>query len=252
MPKPATIEMLEASDEKYVIDSALEIAFVLRQIRDRNALVTAYPGRDGGFFVTTILDVNSDGGFVLDCAPSAPLNARAADGNKIAFVTMHERVQVHFSCAHAVATMHDGRPALRCPPPHRLIRLQRRDSYRLTTPVLNPLKCVIRLNRDGPPQCVALRVLDISCGGIAMGFAPEGLTIDPGEHYPCTIELPGTGPLHATIMLRSAVETTLANGVHTRRAGCQFIEVSEKALGLVQRYILQQQRTRRTKAGGSG
>ncbi len=247
---PARIELLNSGDDRYAIESDVEILSILRAVRSRNALTTVYLGNGTDSFVTTLLDVGPATGLVYDCAPSVALNERTIDSSKLVFVTTHDRVQIHFACARAFAAMQGGKPALRSPLPKRLLRLQRRDFFRLTTPVLNPLKCVVSVHRNGKLHRVALRVLDLSCGGIATGCGSDGLLLDPGTHYPCTLELPDTGVVQASVAVRNTFEVTLANGSRSHRLGCEFIALPEKVLALIQRYILQQQRARRVKLSG--
>lgn len=247
---PPRVSLLDSADDRYVVHDSLEIEFILRSVQRHNALMTVYVGSGGDFFVTSVLDVLPREGLVFDCAPDAAVNARAGSGAQLSFATADDRVLIQFSTPRGYATEQGGKPALRSELPARLLRLQRREFFRLTTPIVNPLKCTLSVQREGQLQRVTLRVLDISGGGISVSAGPHDPHLETGVRYPCTLDLPDTGIVHAELELRSTFEVTMANGTKSQRSGCAFVGLTEKTMGLIQRYILQEDRARRVKLGG--
>jgi c-di-GMP-binding flagellar brake protein YcgR len=82
--------------------------------------------------------------------------------------------------------------------PSRVLRLQRRESFRVATPVLRAPVC--RIPADGGRPAVEIRVADVSCGGVALALAPGDLWLEPGDILRgCLLELPGMAPIAVSI-----------------------------------------------------
>jgi c-di-GMP-binding flagellar brake protein YcgR len=69
-----------------------------------------------------------------------------------------------------------------------------------------------------------------------------------GESYPCTIALPGTGALNASIELHHTHIVKDARGKETLRSGFSFVNPPGPMVTAIQRYIMQLERERRAKA----
>ncbi|MGB7595898.1 MAG: PilZ domain-containing protein, partial [Erysipelotrichaceae bacterium] len=136
--------------------------------------------------------------------------------------------------------------------PADLLRLQRREFFRLTMPITRPLKCQIPISEgeDGNEFVVDLNVVDISGGGLAIAL-PEGLDFAIDKEFKgCRIELPEVGMLVTTLKVRNQFEITLRSGGRVRRAGCEFIKLPGPMLTLVQRYIIKVERERKARESG--
>jgi flagellar brake protein len=242
--------MSAADDSNYYVHSRVEIASILRTIMQKNTLLSVYFDEGNSFIVTAILDIDDDGGtIILDHGPDPRANARLPQASRLVCITSVDKVKVQFICGGAETAEHDGRGAFAMPMPDKLLRLQRREYFRLTTPVVNPLKCMLKAEAGGEIREMELSIADISCGGIATISSTSLPVFDPATRFACDIALTDTETLSATVELRNTFEVTLANGRKQRRCGYQFIGLSEKARALVQRYIMQQQRSQRARAG---
>lgn len=248
---PVRLELMAAAnDGDYLIHSPLEIAFLLRAIMQHGTLLTVYTGAGNDSFVTLLLSIEDDPpGVVFDCGPSAALNRRVLESDRLAFLTTHDRIQVQFECRDASEVLYEGKPAFHVPLPERLLRLQRREYYRLVAPAMTPLRCALTVRHEGKDVRIELKVLDISCGGIATSTNLQDPAPQPGVRYACKIELPGAGTLQATIEQRNTFELTLYNGTKIRRSGYQFVDPKEKDVALIQRYIMYQERARKERSG---
>ena len=121
--------------------------------------------------------------------------------------------------------------------------MQRREYYRLTTPIINPLKCQVPV---GDGRSVEVPLSDIGAGGIGLIIGnPPGVTLQGGEVFPgCRINLPGVGVLEATLRVQTTFEVTLKNGSKILRSGCQFVDLRPAMQSLIQRYIIKLERER--------
>lgn len=236
-----------AEDEsKYMIHSKMEIVHILRAIQQKNALVTAYFNHGEDFILTSVLQVDPEqSSLILDFGADEASNRRILESKKITLVTEQDRVKVQFTAEHLEKALFLKRDAFRTKLPSSLLKLQRRDFYRLATPITNPLKCEISKKGGGKAEVV---VADISLGGIALsGFPPE-LGLETGDTYTgCRIALPDIGAITATILIRSIYEVTAKNGTKSNRAGCQFLDLPASAQATIQRYIIKLDRERRSR-----
>lgn len=237
----------------YLVHSRREIIALLRAIGEHHQLITMLVNGGTDAVVTSILEVDDANDAVLiDCAPSALLNQRITQSDDIAFEASLDKVRILFSVAGADNALHENRPALRIPIPASLIRLQRREYYRVNTPVSNPIFCRIPLPA-GAGGNYAVTLVDISCGGIALLDDKKILDTTIGYEYPnCRIDLPGLGVVTVTLQIRNSQELTLFNGKTNRRLGCQFVDLSKAMLAAVQRYIMHLERERNAKITGLG
>jgi c-di-GMP-binding flagellar brake protein YcgR len=249
---PVQFELMEADRYKsYLLHSATEIQFVLRDLTRATDLITAYFNGGDDFLLTALLAVD-DKGIVLDYGASDETNRKALAARKMILIATHDRVKIQFAVSGVVETQHEGRPAFRAPLPQKLLRLQRREYYRLMAPVAYPLKCELTLlQEDGTPRNIEAQVVDISGGGIAVMTAPSGFKFSVGQHFEsCTLELPDIGTIRAELRVCNLFDVTLRNGSRSKRCGCQFMNLSAAMVTMVERYIMKVERERKARGAG--
>ncbi|MFA5913498.1 MAG: flagellar brake protein [Burkholderiales bacterium] len=249
--EPLEIEPAAADHSKYLIHSRLEIAVILGTLCKAGTMVTAYFGRDNDFILTSIIAVRPDqGDLVVEYGADAAANQRALQAGNLTFVAAHERIKIQFVADSLRPVRTDGRDALRAPLPASLLRLQRREYFRIATPLVRPLRCVIGPQAAAPGAPAEVTVVDISCGGIAITDSSSPAGIEPGVCFRrCRILLPEIGEVRADIMVRSTFEVMLKNGAKHKRAGCEFVDMSERDRALIQRYISRLERERKDRSG---
>lgn len=234
-------------DGRFRVNSAVEIAFILRAIMKSGALVTANFGRGKELVVTAILAVDAERGqILLDGGSNPELNERLLRGQQLTVVSMQDGVKVEFDIGRVEATSFEGRLAFQIPFPDSLIKLQRREYYRLPAPFLHPLKCQIPL--EGGGGITDTTVGDISLGGVSLLGEHTALKLEVGQLFEgCRIVLPEVGTITAKLAVRSSFPITLKNGALTRRTGCAFVELTPTQEGMIQRYIIRLERERRAR-----
>lgn len=251
---PVKFELMQADYySKYLLHSQAEIGHILRTLKQKGSLITVYFNQGNDFFLTTVLAAD-DNHLVIDVGADAATNRKALDSDKLIFITTLDKVKVQFSAEGLEETRHETQPAFRCAIPDSLLRLQRREYYRLTTPVATPIKCLIPVSVEGKgKRAVETTVVDISGGGVAVVVPPEGVPFSPDMRFDdCRIELPGTGVVVASLEVRNLFDVTLRNGTRVRRAGCQFHSLSGTMATMIQRYILRVERERKARESGLG
>lgn len=237
---------LSAEDDysKYSINWKKEIVYLLRAIMESGGLLSAHFDHGKNFILTSIIGVNADRDeVILDFGATEALNLRILDSDRIIFVTSHDKVRVQFVADRIDKIRFEGRDAFRIELPESLVKLQRREYYRVTTPIANPLKCIVPIDKD---LKIEMTIVDISIGGIGVAL-PQGDTVfEVGMSFPgCHLALPDIGNIAATLVIRSVFEATLRNGQPSKRAGCQFIDLPANMQSMIQRYIIKVERERR-------
>lgn len=252
----APVFELEQSDDysKYLLHSRSEILAVLRTLIQKGSMITVYFDHGRSFLLTSVIALSDDNRrFILDIGSDSEMNRKALLADKLIFTTVVDKVKVQFSLDKLSATQSGGRPALLAKVPEQLLRLQRREFFRLSTPVANPLKLSTTITRaDASVLPIELPLMDISGGGVGLTASAEQLDLLKRDDTlsDCKIMLPDEGLLVATIRVRSQVEVTTRSGARFFRIGCEFIDLPPSRMTLIQRYITRVERERKARLNG--
>jgi c-di-GMP-binding flagellar brake protein YcgR len=236
----------------YEVESRREIVALLRQISEKKQLIRMLVKGEADVCVTSLLGVDPDNGtIVLDRSISQEQNARIIAAPKVMCETSLDKIRILFHVGGLRETQFEGGIALAADIPPRLIRLQRREFYRMATPVTTPVRATIPLPPALGGGTTVLPLADISCGGIALLDNKHQLGSTIGETFPnCRIEVPDVGPVTTSLQIRNSLEMTLLNNKTTRRLGCQFVDISRGNMAAVQRYITKLERERNARLAG--
>jgi c-di-GMP-binding flagellar brake protein YcgR len=239
---PLKIELFSNEDENdYLISNQKEILSILNTIAQRKSRAALYYNEGNGMVLTMVLAASEDGVWI-DAASNPIDNRHVERSNRIIFVSTHNQAKVQFVSSDATLVEYENAPAFFMPLPRKLLRLQRRDYYRLVTPETEALKCVIRPLPDKEHIREEVTVMDISIGGVALVCEEAGVELTPGKVYEnCEIDLPGVGTISTTIEVKNTFEITDRGGNVKRRAGCVFVKPSGPTTMLLQRYVAQMQ-----------
>jgi len=235
----------------FEVESRREIIALLRGIGEKNQLIRMLIKGEADVCVTSILDVDEAAQAVyLDCSIDQDQNRRVLASRQLSFETTLDKVRILFAAENVEATIYEGNPAFKIAIPATLIRLQRREFYRIATPVSNPVRVLIALPAElGGPTSFPLA--DISCGGISILDNKMILGNAVGKDYlDCRIDLPEVGAVATALQVRNSLDLTLLNNKSNRRLGCEFRNISRGALAAVQRYITKLERERNARIAG--
>lgn len=236
---------MAVSHNAFMIGAKLEILHILNALMRKAALITVNIDASE-FFLTSLLGIDEKSNrlyFERGRAANGTPNIRT--DRKISFRTKLEQVEISFSSTGIRTAIYAGNEAYEIPLPEELQRIQRRESYRVYTPLIKALKC--RLSRDDVPKLngLELNITNISCGGIALQCPPEQFKPQIGDRYDCLLLLPGTPGLQVTVMVCDTSETKLLNGNRSQHTGCAFVAPPESSLAAIQRYIMTLERQQR-------
>ncbi len=237
----------------YQVESRREILALLRGFRDKGQLISMMINGGSEVYITSVLDIDDGNNIVIiDSAPNPTANQHILEASTVFFDGLLDRISIQFSSSKLQRTSFEARPALQMPIPSNLIRLQRREYYRINTPISNPIKCNILMDGEQASELGKFSLVDISCGGIALLDEKRAINNQIGFQYEqCVIDLPSVGMIELKLQVRNSQELILLNGKTTRRVGCAFIELSSRTLASVQRYIMKLERERNAKLTGA-
>jgi c-di-GMP-binding flagellar brake protein YcgR len=236
----------------YEVESRREIVALLRQISEKNQLVRVLIKGEADVCVTSILDVDPDTNtVVLDRPVSRDQIARIIAAGEVRCETSLDKIRILFGAQGLAEISYEGGTAIRASIPASLIRLQRREYYRMATPVSNPVRVTLPLPAELGGQLETFPLADISCGGIAILDNKQVLGTTIGETFAgCRLDLPEIGPVMTSLQIRNSLDMTLLNNKTNRRLGCEFVDISRGNLAAVQRYITKLERERNARLAG--
>ncbi|NVD73827.1 flagellar brake protein [Duganella sp. BJB488] len=235
----------------FEVESRKEITSLLRGIGEKNQLIRMLIQGEADVCVTSILEVDEPHNTVyLDCSIDREQNKRILASRRLSFETTLDKVRILFAADRIEAATWQGNPAFKIAVPPTLIRLQRREYYRISTPVTNPVRVLIPLP-DELGGNTTFPLADISCGGIAILDNKMMLGDAIGRNYAdCRIDLPEIGQVATSLQIRNSLDLTLLNNKTNRRLGCEFVGISRGMLSYVQRYITKLERERNARIAG--
>ena len=252
---PHHFELEQADDySQYLLYSKAEILAVLRSLIQKGALVTVHFDQGESFFLTSMISLLPDNaGFIIDVGSNEEMNARALRARKLIFTTVVDKVKIQFSLDSLKTTQSQERAAFAGTVPDRLLRLQRREFFRLSTPIANPVRLCTRIGHaEQGSLAVDIPLLDISGGGVGLMVTPEqAKLISKGDILEeCKIMLPGEGLLVATLCVRNLFDVSTRSGSRYVRVGCEFLDLPATRGSVVQRYITRIERERKARLSG--
>lgn len=225
---------------KFEVQAQEEIVFILRGLMKNGARITAYLDDSDDFLLTSLLRVDQDSNSLMLALDSSKyLNRRAQLSGKLVCISNQGKIKIQFVLTGVSLVKLDEVNAFRAEIPQALIRLQRRDYFRLTIPKGKPLVCKIPVKQeDGKTVEFNANIVNISGRGLTV-IVPEGLEFAVNQEFPnCRIDLPEGGTVVTTMQVRSVYDVNLAGGRIIQRSGCQFVKLPNPVQHLILKYIL--------------
>ena len=240
---------------KYLINNRTEILVHLRALLKHHTLVTVYLDEGKQFFLSTLLSLDEGSNqLLLDGSNHAASNDAALKAARITLSAPLDRVKIQIRLPGLSMTTVDGKKTLTAPIPGSLLRLQRREFFRVETPHhINPLRCKLAVPKPaGGHDVVDYPLFDLSGGGLSMlGAIRDAEFFSLGElFHDCRLDIPGESVLSVNLRVCEVLEMELANGDQQLRLGCEFISLPGTRLAFIERYITRLERERKALRSG--
>ncbi|MDZ4201017.1 MAG: flagellar regulator YcgR PilZN domain-containing protein [Gallionella sp.] len=246
---PPKIEVLSDEESKSCLVSfRQQIESILLRVAQSGTDCALYYDASHNFIMTTILDVDEDG-LWIEPGNSATTNALITSSRSLTLVSQEGNVKIQFTVDKASPVSYDGAPALFLFLPKALLRIQRREFFRLLLPPTERLQCNlgIRPSHDGEPLEMRhmtvidfeLPAADISGGGIGLLQMEDESGLHIGQTYPdCRIELSDEGAITANLIVRNIVILGHDRvGQTIFRVGCEFKNLDAEAANKLHKFI---------------
>jgi c-di-GMP-binding flagellar brake protein YcgR len=141
----------------------------------------------------------------------------------------------------------DGHVAFRAPLPDELVHLQRRELYRLETPVTDSPQLLL------PPA--KPRRSPVDAGGGHQRRRPGGggandCAVGLQKRYPAQLSLPDGPDLDIELVVCNLLPQRQPNGIEVKRVGMRFDSLPRGADSAIQRYIFRIDRQRKARRNG--
>jgi c-di-GMP-binding flagellar brake protein YcgR len=236
---------------QYLLTSKNEMFAVCRGLSEHVSLISMVFNGGQDMVLTTLISWGENG-MLLDFGASREMNEAALKADKLFCSAQLDKVEIQFILRGVKRVVADGRPTFHAQLPDSILRLQRREYFRLLTPIVNPLRCRLRCN-DASGSSIALSapVVDISIGGVGLSGLPADLPLETDMQFAdCGIDLPEGGSIVTTLKLRWLADVVSRSGVPSKRGGLEFVRLSHAMSSLIQRYITRTERERKARDSG--
>jgi c-di-GMP-binding flagellar brake protein YcgR len=234
----------EEIEERFHITGPTAIQFTLAGYATHKEAFTAQFADGKEHFLTTLLAVDEETHrVIIDCSGSADLNRLFSESKRNVFIARPGGIHVQFTCGPAKQISFEGAPAFSLALPKFILRLQRREFFRIETPRTNPLQFHARLPNDA---LLTLPANNISVAGIGLTSGSDhGLSsgIALGN---CRFVLPEDDhDVFIKAIVRHVTAHELRAGVTQWRIGLHFESMPLAAENRLQRYIAHIEHERR-------
>nr|Q47HZ8.1 RecName: Full=Flagellar brake protein YcgR 1; AltName: Full=Cyclic di-GMP binding protein YcgR 1 [Dechloromonas aromatica RCB] len=239
---------------QYFLTAPREISFYLNLLVKRGSLLTAHIDDGKAFFLTTMIAVDDEKQAIfLDSAQADELNTAAKNAHRITLTAKLDRVKIQLRLPPLRHQLVDGQKMLVAAFPQAILRIQRREFFRLESSSAHPILCRIAMEApEGTLKTFEWNVADISGGGLSLN-APTSLINDcqrDALFKNSRLDIPGEGVLLVNLRVRKTSEFSAENGQHYLRVGCEFVELPGSRLAMIERYIARIERERKARDSG--
>lgn len=234
-------------EDRYFLLGQMEILSVLNDLIHRRAPTTIYFNGGRDFFITTLLEARPEA-LIFDYGGDEKANQNLPYSANCVFVSHLDGIRVQFSGGPPRSFSWGGSNAFWIPLPERVVRVQRRESYRVQLPIAHPLMVALyghdqKLLGEWPTH-------DLSVGGL--GFNVTGTpNFKPLNHLPRLVfQLPvqKRQAIDCPAVVRHVTQLSEQHGRTRWRVGVSFSRLPLATAVMIQRYIIWVEHERRNLA----
>ena len=247
------VSLQEDELEEFLLRGRSQIRLLLQELISSRALISVHLLPGGLSFLSTILTLSDDEDWVfLDTSSNETIYRRSLQAERLLCVTQLNKIRIQFRLSNIMEVPLEGRPTLAAPVPEEVLRLQRRDAFRLQIPLSYNLRCILPSQENehanghkNRKMCIEVPVIDISAGGLSMEIPLSKTAPVVGDQISgCYLKLSGT-LVGIDLEIRNYGRRILSSGKEVLRLGCSFISMPTQTANQLQRYIYQIEREMR-------
>ncbi|MBE0510706.1 MAG: flagellar brake protein [Chromatiales bacterium] len=224
------------AQQQYLLHSPYEIETVLRDLARRAELISVYFDEGKGYILTTLLSVLRERRLlVLEPGADPVMNQTLLQAERVNCIARHQDISVRFSSGPVSQARYQGQSVLVVPIPDSLFRLQRREYYRVNTPLALPLICQLQ---QADASLIRLPVADISAGGLALHDPTMGFEAEIGTLFKDSrLLIPDEVPLALDLRLCSVYMLGEEQHPPQLKLGFAYEKPAPETAGYLRRYV---------------
>ncbi|MDR2209246.1 MAG: flagellar brake protein [Azoarcus sp.] len=244
------VSLQEDGLEEFLLRGNRQVRQLLQELVRNHSLISVHLLPGSLSFLSTILTLSDDEEWIfLDPSPNETIYRRSLKAERLLCITQLNKIRIQFRLHNVVEIPVGNHPALAAPVPNEVLRLQRRDAFRLQVPLSHNLKCVLPEQENEHAEFrkkgIEVSVIDISAGGLSMELPISKTSPSVGDRIiGCHLKLPDH-LIKLDLEVRNHGLRILANGKQMLRLGCSFISLPTQSANQIQRYIYQIEREMR-------
>ncbi|TDB33987.1 pilus assembly protein PilZ [Stenotrophomonas sp. TEPEL] len=244
------VHAADTADDRFLVRNPRQVRQLLRSLIDQRSLINAHiDGRDRSF-PTALLELDDDEDFLLlDGSPQEASNRAAEQCDHLLCFAQLERVLVRFRLHDLQRVDNEGHVAFRAPLPDELVHLQRRELYRLETPITDSPHLLLPPG-EARAEALSMRVVDISGGGLAVTVPTDCAIFSLQQRYQAQLSMPDGPDLQIELVVCNLLPQRLPNGTEVKRVGMRFDDLPRGGDSAIQRYIFRIDRQRKARRNG--
>lgn len=224
----------EQIEDRYFLLGQVEILSMLNELAHRREPVSVYFNGGQNFILSLILSARPDG-LVFDLGGDPKSNALLEKTQHCVFMAFPDGIRVQFSGFNPQRFSWGDQDAFWVPIPTRIIRLQRRESYRILLPIANPFRA--KLSDENGELVANWAMHDLSVGGFGV-ITDEEPKFKVGDTiHSVWITLSPKTHLHCPIVVRHITAIDKSKGVRYQ-IGFSFVNLTRSMDIAVQRTII--------------
>jgi c-di-GMP-binding flagellar brake protein YcgR len=242
-----TLSLIDTKEDlgQFYLETRTEVVQILRSLNMHADSLAVYFDQGRNFILTALLDVRpTQETFVFDLGSNDEMNNRLLQSEKLIFVGIQDGIRVQWSTGRAVKTQYGGSAAFVAWLPQTVLRLQRRDYFRVAIPLSMMARCHIPDTGSGKE---GLAVHDISVGGlcvVANSELAKAQVLDKFER--CTIVLgEQLGEIQESLEVRHVTPINLRGGKAQTRVGLRFANITPADQARIQRFLVKIEQAKR-------
>lgn len=242
-----TLSVIDTEQDlgQYYLETRTEVVQILRSLNMHADSLAVYFDQGRSFILTALLDVRpTQETFVFDLGSNDEMNNRLLKSDKLIFVGIQDGIRVQWTTGPVAKTQYGGSPAFVAWLPQTVLRLQRRDYFRVTVPHAMSARChipALDTGHDGLP------VHDLSVGGlcvVANDKLAKAHAMDSFERCRISLGEP-LGDIQQTLEVRHITPINLRGGKSQVRVGLRFADISAADQARIQRFLVKVEQAKR-------
>ena len=235
-------------ESAFLIRSPEKIISKLSILLKKEWLLTVYFGDNNDSFTTTILDIHiKNNRLIFYYSPEHDSIGQLFNSPIITFKTEYLGIKVVFNAIKPTKIQHKEVLAFAIPIPDSILWMERREFYRVKSPLSKFSYCQLTLKDQEP---INLKLYDISLAGFSVLNASSEISalMIPDTHFEqCKLILADTGEGTISFEIRSKYIMNPETSNKMEKIGCKFTRITPAFENSIQRYMQQIERESRQK-----